>query len=150
MQTGARADNSWLGVPILAGERAIGLVGIESPDRHAFSESDERLLSTLASAMGVALENARLFDETKRLLAETEQRNGELAVVNEIGAALAQQLDFDAIIELVGNRLATMVDSPRHVHRPLRPGNEPHQLPVRARAAARASTVSRSSSAIGL
>jgi GAF domain-containing protein len=111
VQAGARADNSWLGVPILAGERAIGLVGIESPDRHAFSESDERLLSTLASAMGVALENARLFDETKRLLAETEQRNDELAVVNEIGAALAQQLDFDAIIELVGNRLATMVDS---------------------------------------
>ena len=40
--------------------------------------------------MGVALENARLFDETKRLLAETEQRNAELAVINEIGEALAR------------------------------------------------------------
>ena len=44
--------------------------------------------------MGVALENARLFDETKRLLAETDQRAAELAVINEIGAALAEQLDF--------------------------------------------------------
>ena len=34
--------------------------------------------------MGVALENARLFDETQRLLKETEQRNAELAVINSI------------------------------------------------------------------
>ena len=38
--------------------------------------------------MGVALENARLFDETKRLLDETDQRAAELAVINEIGSAL--------------------------------------------------------------
>ena len=72
--------------------------------------------------MGVALENARLFDETKRLLAETEQRAAELAVINEIGAALAKQLDFEAIIELVGERVA---DDLRRaldiVHRALRP-----------------------------
>jgi transcriptional regulator with GAF, ATPase, and Fis domain len=52
-----------------------------------------------------------LFDETKRLLNETEQRNAELAVVNEIGDALAKQLDFQAIIELVGERVAAMFKS---------------------------------------
>jgi len=31
--------------------------------------------------MSVALENARLFDETNRLLKETEQRKAELAVI---------------------------------------------------------------------
>src|SRR5439155_5059768 len=60
---------------------------------------------------GVALENARLFDETKRLLTDTDERAAELAVVNEIGSALAKQLDYDAIIELVGNRLAAMFQS---------------------------------------
>ena len=37
--------------------------------------------------------------------AETEQRAGELAIINEIGAALAEQLDFERIVELVGDRL---------------------------------------------
>ena len=55
--------------------------------------------------MGVALENARLFDETKRLLAVTDQRAAELALINEIGTALAAQLDFDAIVQVVGDRL---------------------------------------------
>ena len=61
--------------------------------------------------MGVALENARLFDETKRLLAETDQRAAELALVNEIGSALAKQLDFAAIIELVGERVRSIFDA---------------------------------------
>ena len=56
--------------------------------------------------MGVALENARLFDETKRLLTETDQRNAELRIINEIGEALAKQLDFAAIVDLIGERIS--------------------------------------------
>src|SRR6185295_18544564 len=76
---------SWLGVPILAGDAAIGLVVFGDYRPNLFTEGDERLVSTVASSMGVALENARLFAETKRLLAETDARAAELALVNEIG-----------------------------------------------------------------
>jgi len=103
---GSNEAESWLGVPILASDRVLGAIGLERVEAYAFTDSDERLLSTLASSMGVALENARLFDETRRLLAETDERATELAVVNEIGSALAKQLDYDAVIELVGDRLA--------------------------------------------
>ena len=111
IQVGGSDTQSWLGVPIPAGDRVIGVVGLESIEPYAYSEADERLLSTLAASMGVALENARLFDETKRLLAETDQRAAELAVINEIGAALAKQLDFGAIIELVGERIRTLFEA---------------------------------------
>ena len=104
--------DSYLGVPIMSGDKAIGVVGFGEGREHAFTEADERVVSTVASSLGVALQNARLFGETKRLLAETEQRNAELAVVNEIGAALAKQLDLEAIIEVVGQRLAAIVGAP--------------------------------------
>ncbi|MEO8511319.1 MAG: GAF domain-containing protein, partial [Chloroflexota bacterium] len=99
------AKESSLRVPILASGTVLGVVGLSRTEPWAFSESDERLLSTIASSMGVAMENARLFDETKRLLTETEQRNAELSMINEIGSALAKQLDLDAIIEIVGERV---------------------------------------------
>ena len=105
---GSDDAQSWLGVPILAGDRVLGLVSIERMPTNAFSESDERLLATIAANLGVALENARLFDETRRLLAETEQRASELSIINEIGSALAEQLDFQGIIDLVGDRLVAM------------------------------------------
>ncbi len=46
------------------------------------------------------IENARLFDETRRLLAETDERAAELATVKAVSRAFASELDLDALIEL--------------------------------------------------
>ena len=75
---------------------------------NAFNESDIRLLETLANSMSVALENARLFDETNRLLKETEQRTAELAVINSVQEGLAKELDMQGIYEVVGDRLCSL------------------------------------------
>jgi GAF domain-containing protein/CheY-like chemotaxis protein len=102
---------SWLGVPILAGKSIIGGISVERDEPYGFTESDERLLVTLASSMGVALENARLFDETKRLLKETEERNAELAVINSVQHGLASKLEFQSVIDLVGDKITEIFDA---------------------------------------
>ena len=61
--------------------------------------------------MGVALENARLFDETKRLLAETDQRAAELAVINSVQQGLAAELDMQAMYDLVGDKIREIFDA---------------------------------------
>jgi PAS domain S-box-containing protein len=98
-------SQSWLGVPILIGERVTGVISVQDPRQDLYSDSDVRLLSTLAAGLGVSLENARLFAETQRLLQETEQRAAELALINEIQQGLASELDFQAIVDLVGDKL---------------------------------------------
>ena len=95
---GGSMPMSWLGVPISTGDRVIGVINLESLRPHAFTAADERLLSTLASSMGVALENARLF-------AETTRRVAELGIVNSVGQAVASQLDLDPLMALVGERM---------------------------------------------
>ncbi|HEY2627530.1 MAG TPA: GAF domain-containing protein, partial [Usitatibacter sp.] len=104
---GAQKDmnESFLGVPLFRQSRAYGAVSVQSYKRHAYDENDLRLLTTLASAMSVALENARLFGETQLLLKETEQRAAELAVINSIQQGVAGSLDFQGIVELVGGKL---------------------------------------------
>jgi GAF domain-containing protein/CheY-like chemotaxis protein/HPt (histidine-containing phosphotransfer) domain-containing protein/tetratricopeptide (TPR) repeat protein len=102
---GTGITRAWLGVPILAGEKISGVITLESFHEQAFRDSDVRLLGTLAASMSVALENARLFTETKRLLDETEQRNAELAVINSVQQGLVAKLDFQGIIDLVGDKL---------------------------------------------
>jgi signal transduction histidine kinase/DNA-binding response OmpR family regulator len=97
---------------LIVRDSVFGRISLQNVDRtHAFSEADMRLLGTVASSLSVALENARLFDETKRLLAETEQRNNGLLLVNEISDAQGRGLDFDAIMGLVGERLGNLFDS---------------------------------------
>ena len=108
---GTDQSHSVIGVPILGGDRVIGSIMLENHEReHAFGDAEVRLLTTVAASMGVALENARLFDETQRLLKETEQRAAELAVINSIQQGLAAKLDFQAIIDLVGDKLREIFD----------------------------------------
>jgi PAS domain S-box-containing protein len=96
---------SALFVPLVAGGRAAGVISLQNIDReHAFAEDDQRLLTTLAGSLTVALENARLVQETR-------QRVGELATVNSVGQALSTQLDLDALIELVGERVRDTFDA---------------------------------------
>ncbi|MGB8647523.1 MAG: GAF domain-containing protein [Anaerolineae bacterium] len=112
MDHGARMDDipaeSYLGVPIMVGDDAVGVLSVQSFKQHAYSDSDVRLLITLAHSVGVALENARLLDETQRLLSETAQRAAELAVINSVQQGLSTQLDAQAIYNLVGDKIQAL------------------------------------------
>ena len=103
---GTEMPKSLLFVPLVLGDSVKGYISLQNIDReNAFTDDDTRLLTTLANSMSVSLENARLFDETNRLLAETRERATELAIINSVGEGLAQQLDFQAIIDLVGDKI---------------------------------------------
>jgi GAF domain-containing protein len=100
-------------IPIVGADRALGTIQLENFEREdAYGESEIRLLSTVAASMGVALESARNFSETQRLLKETEQRAAELAVINSIQQGIAAELKFQAIIDLVGDKLREVLKAP--------------------------------------
>src|SRR6476469_4214343 len=102
---GSEDTKSILFVPLVTGGKATGIVGLENIDReHAFSESDEQLLETLAGSLSVALENARLVHETR-------QRNAELALINGVQEAIAGELDSQAIYDAVGDRIQEIFDA---------------------------------------
>ena len=103
---GTDAPKSVVFVPMLVGVAVTGYLSLQDMRQFdAFSQADLRLLQTLATGTGVALESARLFDETQRLLKETERRSAELAVINTIQQAMAREMNFRAIVELVGDKL---------------------------------------------
>ena len=79
--------------PLFSGEEVHGRISFQNLDRtNAFTETDVRLLTTLAGSLSVALENARLVHETR-------QRNAELALINSVQEALAGELDLQAIYD---------------------------------------------------
>jgi len=95
----------WLGVPLIAEGRTQGVLAVQTyrKDRR-YKPADLDLLTFVGQHVASALTRARAIEETRH-------RNAELAIVNEIGSALAKQLDFQAIIDLVGERLRMMFDA---------------------------------------
>ena len=64
---------------------------------NAFSESDIRLLETLANSMSVVL-----LDETQHLFKAEQERVAELQIINSIQQGLASKLNFRSIVDLIG------------------------------------------------
>ena len=98
--------------PLVSAGKTFGHVALQNLDRtHAFSAADVRLLTTLAGSLSVALENARLFDETQRLLTETNERAAELAIINSVQQGLAAKLDMQSMYDLVGDKIQEIFDA---------------------------------------
>ena len=86
--------------PLVLGGRATGvdLAAERRPRACVQRVPTSGCSTTLAGSVSVALENARLVHETR-------QRNAELALINSVQAAIAGELDPQAIYDLVGDRL---------------------------------------------
>ena len=66
-------SRSGIWAPVHARDSAIGVISLQNLDReHAFTDSDLRILATLAGSLSLALENARLFEAQRE--AESEYR----------------------------------------------------------------------------
>ncbi|MEZ0395901.1 MAG: GAF domain-containing protein [Anaerolineales bacterium] len=90
---------SELCVPLKVGGKIIGCINVESPEPNAFSEHDERLLITIANQAAVAIENARLFGETRR-------RAIRQAALNTIITAAARpETGLESLLEMALDQL---------------------------------------------
>lgn len=72
---------SELAVPMIFKGNLIGVLDLESGNYDAFSNKDQQLLSTLASSLAIALENARLYEQ---LQADESRLQKDLSTAREV------------------------------------------------------------------
>jgi class 3 adenylate cyclase/putative methionine-R-sulfoxide reductase with GAF domain len=102
----------WLGVPLLSEGKSIGVVVVQTYDRgQRYSEQDKELLTFVGQHIASALTRARAIAETKRLLAESNQRAAELAIINGVQAGLAQRIESQQMYDLVGDKIQEIFDA---------------------------------------
>src|SRR5689334_363693 len=69
---------TFLGVPLQVGERVIGMIGVANK-LSGYTTDEERLLSTFANQVAVAIENARLYGDQRRMIDELAQLHRDLS-----------------------------------------------------------------------
>jgi signal transduction histidine kinase len=96
---------SFLGVPIVLRGVAFGnLYLTEKADGADFTAEDEELSQLLAAQAAVAIENARLYESSTRWLRQLE-------TLNEIGSALASEVELEPLLALVSRRMQELVEA---------------------------------------
>jgi signal transduction histidine kinase len=93
---------SWLGVPLMVGERVLGVMAVQSySEPGVYGEADRDLLASIANPVAIALQNAQLFEETR-------SRAQQLALVNRIASAATATLDLDELMATVYEEIASV------------------------------------------
>ena len=100
---------SQVAIPLLVGERLVGVFFVESVERRVFSERDETLVEIVANLCASAIHNARLYrrEESRRVslegaveerTRELQRTSHELGVVKELRAKEAGRYELSTII----------------------------------------------------
>jgi len=90
---------AWLGVPLLFGDRLIGMIALDKRVPGFYTEEHARLALAFAAQAAIAIENARLYEEEQRL--STQRKT-----VAEVGRTIAAILDLDTLLSRVVHLIA--------------------------------------------
>ncbi|NIM92415.1 MAG: GAF domain-containing protein [Anaerolineales bacterium] len=98
--TGERVAYSWLGVPLIIGDSVIGLIVVQDFEQEQrYSDDDAALLTTIASQVATALQNAQLMEQVQR----TARRE---RLIHEITSKLRRAPDMKTILETTARELS--------------------------------------------
>jgi signal transduction histidine kinase/DNA-binding response OmpR family regulator len=95
---------SYLAVPMMIKDEALGVLSSHCNRTNAFDENDLQLMLTFANSAAVAIENVKLFESSQR-------RIRELGAMNEISLTLAQYFGSGEMWDFLHDQLATLFES---------------------------------------
>ena len=99
-----------LEVPLTLHGQEIGVLELASENRATWTEQERMLVEAIATQTALALDSARLFDETQRLA-------GRERLINEITARIRAATGVSGILQTAARELAQAIDVPHAVAR---------------------------------
>ena len=95
-------------IPLKAKDKVVGTLDVAAVGRRPFSAEDIALLTGIGHQIGVAIENAQLFEETKEAYAGLEERNRRLRRLYELAVTMAG--DVTRVADQVVSIIAEVLD----------------------------------------
>jgi signal transduction histidine kinase/ligand-binding sensor domain-containing protein len=110
-------------VPLLSRANVVGTLFVVTHGRREFSPQDVELLAAIGAPIGVAVENARLYEQAQQVAVVEERQR----LARELHDSITQSLHSSALLAEAGQRLASVGDLERTRHYLARLGDISHQ-----------------------
>jgi GAF domain-containing protein len=89
---------SEMALPLLVGDQVIGALTVQSVEEAAFTDDDVTALQAMADQLAIAIHNARLHHQNRRLLARAKRRARLLEAASQVGRDVTSILDMDELL----------------------------------------------------
>jgi len=101
---------SWLGIPLLAKSELVGVIALEKVEGEFYTPEHIQVGTTFAGQAAVAMENARLFEESQQRAADLDERSKRLALLNRLSSELTASLDEGTILQVATQQFLTALN----------------------------------------
>ncbi len=100
------AVESMAGVPITSKGTPLGVLGLGSKRTSYFTSLDTQLLMTIASELGVAIENAKLIGQLR-------EKMGEIELISELSSVINSSLSIGTVFRIMMSEIRKLVEYDR-------------------------------------
>ncbi|HYA32325.1 MAG TPA: GAF domain-containing protein, partial [Thermodesulfovibrionales bacterium] len=97
---------SMAGVPILSKGTLLGILGLGSRSPSHFTSLDTQLLTTIASELGVAIENANLIGQLREKMREIE-------LISELSSVINSSLSIGTVFRIMMSEIRKLIEYDR-------------------------------------
>jgi signal transduction histidine kinase len=102
---GGRPGRSWMGMPLNAGDRVIGVMNVSNADPAVtYSRDQQQIFAAVADQTAAILDKARLYREM-------EERARQLSALNEVGSIITSTLDLQAVLNLIMDKAVELLQA---------------------------------------
>lgn len=95
---------SWIGAKLIVKDRLIGILNVDNQKPQAYTKTDAEAVAAFANQSAVAIENARLHDETRRHV-------NELEILHEVALQTSTLVDVDLLLRQTTQMIAARLYS---------------------------------------
>ncbi len=102
---GGKPGRAWMGVPLNAGDRVLGVMNVSSFDPDVtYSDEQMHIFSAIADQAASVLDKVRLYKTT-------EERARQLAVLNEVSTSITSSLDLRIVLNAIMEKAVEILDA---------------------------------------
>lgn len=104
----AQQTRSWIGVPMVVHDRVTGIINVNKFTPNYYTEQDANTVFAMGRQAAIAIENARLLEESKSNLQIMEQRARRLAATHRISSVINSTLERDTVLNSAAQLVTEM------------------------------------------
>lgn len=101
---------SLVGVPLLSGDRVIGVIHVDSAHPRHFSDEDRQLLEVIASRVALAVEHAQLYESERAARQEAEATARHLEALQAVSDVALEYARLEDLLNALLPRMQTMLE----------------------------------------
>jgi len=97
--------------PLIVAEETIGVLTLQSSEKSAYTQKEQKIIAALASTVAITLQHAKLLNELESKKIKATVSDNHIRIISEIGKEINSTLDLETVLWTVYQHVNKLMDA---------------------------------------